>query len=107
MTPENASVNAEQAFLTRFQADYLNFSSSHDLLPSVRDLSQRYRISPVTVTRGLKHLVQAGKIITKPGAGTFVAPSRSNLPFDASWQALALGARVPLGEETQILISQS
>ncbi len=105
MTPENASISAEQAFLARLQADYLDFSSSHDVLPSVRDLSRRYRISPVTVTRGLKHLVQAGKIITKPGAGTFVAPKESNKPFDASWQALALGARVPLGEDTQILIS--
>jgi DNA-binding transcriptional MocR family regulator len=105
MTVEKANLNAEQVFLTHFQADYLHLSSSHELLPSVRDLSKRYRISPVTVTRGLKHLVQSGKIITKPGAGTFVAPTTCSTPLDASWQALALGARIPLGEETQILTS--
>ncbi len=103
-TSENATSNAEQGFLTRFEIDYLQASSSQQLLPSVRDLSQRYRISPVTVTRGLKHLVLAGRIVTKPGSGTYVAENTISPALDTSWQALALGARATLGEETQMLL---
>ena len=80
-------------------------SSQHDLLPSVRQLSQRYRISPVTVTRGLKRLVDAGRIVTKSGVGTFVAAApHTPRAFDTSWQSLALGARAAQGEETQMLL---
>ena len=84
----------------------MDSSSQHDLLPSVRHLSQRYRVSPITVTRGLKRLVQAGRIVTKSGVGTFVAPAAPHIPraLDTSWQSLALGARAAQGEETQMLL---
>ena len=45
-----ASQTAEQVFLGQFERDFMDISSQHDLLPSVRQLTQRYRISPVTVT---------------------------------------------------------
>ncbi len=106
MTKENATENAERGFLRRFENDYLRDSSHQDLLPSVRSLSQRYHISPITVTRGLKQLVLAGRIITKPGVGTFVATLQVEPPSpDTSWQALALGARAPHGTETQMLLN--
>ena len=101
---ENANSNAEQDFLVRFENDYLSNSSSQQLLPSVRSLSRCYRISPVTVTRGLKHLVLAGRIVTKPGCGTYVAQTAVAPTLDTAWQALALGARATLGEETQMLL---
>ncbi len=101
-----ATSNAEQSFLLRFKEDFLANANSNQLLPSVRELSQRYRISPVTITRGLKILTLEGKILTKPGAGTFVAEKTLNqAALDTSWQSLALGARVPFGEETQILMN--
>ena len=83
----------------------MDTSSQHDLLPSVRQLSQRYRISPITVTRGLKRLVEAGRIVTKSGVGTFVAAASPTAKApDTSWQSLALGARAAQGEETQMLL---
>ena len=105
MTAPSASPNAEQFFLKRFDADFLQNAKVAELLPSVRDLGKRYRISPVTVTRGLKTLAMAGRIITKPGSGTFVAePQSVKSVLDTSWQALALGARATLGSEMQILL---
>jgi DNA-binding LacI/PurR family transcriptional regulator len=49
--------------------------------PSVRDLSRRYRVSPITVHRAVKHLTKRGLLESQQGAGTFVrqiiAPARS------------------------------
>jgi DNA-binding transcriptional MocR family regulator len=75
------------------------------MLPSVRDLSKRYAISPITVTRALKTLAQQQRLVTRPGVGTFTASrvAPSTVP-DTAWQSLTLGARAPLGEETQMLL---
>jgi DNA-binding transcriptional MocR family regulator len=105
MIQKIANKNAEMVFLERFSQDFLESSSANALLPSVRELSKRYLISPITVTRGLKTLAQQQKIITRPGVGTFTAaPVANSTSPDTTWQALTLGARAPLGEEAQMLL---
>jgi DNA-binding MarR family transcriptional regulator len=52
-----------------------------DRFPSVRDLSRRYRVSPITAHRAVQHLTQRGLLESQQGAGTFVRhiipPTRS------------------------------
>ena len=48
----------------------------NDRLPSERILSEKYRISRVTVRYALNELVQAGAITKRHGKGYFVAPPR-------------------------------
>ncbi|MET9376938.1 PLP-dependent aminotransferase family protein [Streptomyces sp. NPDC002992] len=63
-------------------------------LPSSRALVERYRVSPVTVTRALAQLAAEGLVVTRPGAGAFRAEPRTRTPFvgDTSWQEVALSA---------------
>jgi DNA-binding transcriptional MocR family regulator len=61
-------------------------------LPSVRQLSAEYAASPVTVHRAMAQLAREGRIITRPGDGTYVAErvSEGRRP-DSSWQLTVLG----------------
>ena len=62
-------------------------------LPSVRELTQRFGASPVTVQSALAQLAREGRVVTRPGDGTFVAqPTTASSPVDVSFQALALWA---------------
>ncbi|WP_189814822.1 aminotransferase-like domain-containing protein [Streptomyces olivaceoviridis] len=63
-------------------------------LPSSRALVERFRVSPVTVSRALAQLAAEGLVVTRPGAGAFRArPHRSEAPAgDTSWQEVALSA---------------
>ncbi|MFF3017630.1 PLP-dependent aminotransferase family protein [Streptomyces sp. NPDC057939] len=63
-------------------------------LPSSRALVERYRVSPVTVTRALAQLAAEGLVVTRPGAGAFRARPRTTAlaPADTSWQEVALSA---------------
>ncbi|RSS28525.1 winged helix-turn-helix domain-containing protein, partial [Streptomyces sp. WAC08241] len=63
-------------------------------LPSSRALVERYRVSPVTVTRALAQLAAEGLVVTRPGAGAFRAEPRTPAPAtgDTSWQEVALSA---------------
>ncbi|MGW6460962.1 GntR family transcriptional regulator, partial [Streptomyces sp. NPDC055078] len=65
-------------------------------LPSSRALVERYRVSPVTVSRALARLTAEGLVVTRPGAGAFRAPVRHRpaAPGDTSWQEVALSADV-------------
>jgi DNA-binding transcriptional MocR family regulator len=64
------------------------------LLPSVRDLQKRYRVSPVTVTKALSLLRKRGLVSVRPGHGSFLAETTKIRPEgDVSWQSLVLGAR--------------
>ncbi|HEX5567517.1 MAG TPA: PLP-dependent aminotransferase family protein [Streptomyces sp.] len=68
--------------------------SSGEKLPSSRELIERHRVSPVTVSRALAALAAEGLVVTRPGSGAFrarphPAPSR---PGDTSWQEIALSA---------------
>ncbi|MBL3665903.1 PLP-dependent aminotransferase family protein [Streptomyces sp. M2CJ-2] len=64
-------------------------------LPSSRALVERFRVSPVTVSRALAQLAAEGLVVTRPGAGAFradrpVAPAAA--AGDTSWQEVALSA---------------
>jgi DNA-binding transcriptional MocR family regulator len=60
-------------------------------LPSTRELQQRLGVGPVTVQRALARLVTEGVLVTRPGAGTFVAARRTARVGDTDWQQVALG----------------
>jgi DNA-binding transcriptional MocR family regulator len=64
-------------------------------LPSTRELTVRYGVSPVTLSRALAALAAEGVLVTRPGSGTYVAEraARAAEPPDLSWQTLALGDR--------------
>ncbi|MFI9602375.1 PLP-dependent aminotransferase family protein [Streptomyces sp. NPDC052043] len=63
-------------------------------LPSSRVLVERYRVSPVTVSRALAQLAAEGLVVTRPGAGAFRAAAREAAApaGDTSWQEVALSA---------------
>ncbi|MFH7597629.1 PLP-dependent aminotransferase family protein [Streptomyces racemochromogenes] len=63
-------------------------------LPSSRALVERYRVSPVTVSRALAQLAAEGLVVTRPGAGAYRAHPRTAgpAPGDTSWQEVALSA---------------
>ncbi|MFF1603966.1 PLP-dependent aminotransferase family protein [Streptomyces mirabilis] len=63
-------------------------------LPSSRALVERFRVSPVTVSRALAQLAAEGLLVTRPGAGAFRAhPRTSAVPAgDTSWQEVTLSA---------------
>ncbi|MEV0172366.1 PLP-dependent aminotransferase family protein [Streptomyces sp. NPDC050803] len=64
-------------------------------LPSSRALVERFRVSPVTVSRALAQLAAEGLVVTRPGAGAFRAQPRARTAApagDTSWQEVALSA---------------
>ncbi|MGW1142750.1 aminotransferase-like domain-containing protein [Streptomyces zhihengii] len=62
-------------------------------LPSSRALVERYRVSPVTVSRALARLVAEGLVVTRPGSGAFRAEVVAAPPAgDTSWQEVTLSA---------------
>ncbi|MCL7379147.1 PLP-dependent aminotransferase family protein [Streptomyces sp. 35G-GA-8] len=72
----------------------LNRYSPGGKLPSSRALVDRYRVSPVTVSRALARLAAEGLVVTRPGSGAFRAPARTATPppGDTSWQEVSLSA---------------
>ncbi|WP_344441865.1 PLP-dependent aminotransferase family protein [Streptomyces kunmingensis] len=73
--------------------DELNRYSEGEKLPSSRALVDRFRVSPVTVTRALAQLAGEGLVVTRPGAGAFkAAPRAAAAVGDTSWQEVALSA---------------
>ncbi|MER6142939.1 PLP-dependent aminotransferase family protein [Streptomyces sparsogenes] len=73
----------------------LNRYSPGEKLPSSRALVDRYRVSPVTVSRALAVLRAEGLVVTRPGAGAFRAArpraaEDAPRPGDTSWQEVAL-----------------
>ncbi|MEV8414922.1 PLP-dependent aminotransferase family protein [Streptomyces niveus] len=72
----------------------LNRYSPGGKLPSSRELVERHRVSPVTVSRALAQLSAEGLVVTRPGAGSFRAQPRPGTPRegDTSWQEVALSA---------------
>ena len=49
-------------------------------LPSSRALVERFRVSPVTVSRALAQLAAEGLVVTRPGAGAFRAAAARRAP---------------------------
>ena len=72
----------------------LNRYSVGGKLPSSRALVERFRVSPVTVSRALAQLAAEGLVVTRPGAGAFRAEPRGTAApaGDTSWQEVALTA---------------
>ncbi|MDX3455108.1 PLP-dependent aminotransferase family protein [Streptomyces sp. ME02-8801-2C] len=72
----------------------LNRYSPGGKLPSSRVLVERFRVSPVTVSRALAQLAAEGLVVTRPGAGAYRAEARrASAPAgDTSWQEVALSA---------------
>ncbi|MEU9733329.1 PLP-dependent aminotransferase family protein [Streptomyces sp. NPDC048002] len=68
--------------------------SHGEKLPSSRALVERFRVSPVTVSRALAQLAAEGLVVTRPGAGAFRAgPRAAAAPAgDTSWQEVSLSA---------------
>ncbi|QKW22602.1 PLP-dependent aminotransferase family protein [Kitasatospora sp. NA04385] len=63
-------------------------------IPSSRELVERYRVSPVSVSRAIRELVAEGVVVSRPGAGVFRAepgPAPA-VRGDFSWQEVALSA---------------
>ncbi|NUP78041.1 MAG: PLP-dependent aminotransferase family protein [Nonomuraea sp.] len=69
--------------------------SPGDRLPSSRELTERHHVGPGTVSRAIATLAAEGLVVTRPGAGTFVAPRRAarSDAADTSWQTVALAGR--------------
>ncbi|WP_340562949.1 aminotransferase-like domain-containing protein [Streptomyces sp. GSL17-111] len=63
-------------------------------LPSSRALMDRFRVSPVTVSRALAQLAAEGLVVTRPGAGAYrAAPvDAAGQRGDTSWQEVSLSA---------------
>jgi len=63
-------------------------------LPSSRALVERFRVSPVTVSRALAQLAAEGLVVTRPGAGAFRARPRPapTAAGDTAWQEVTLSA---------------
>ncbi|MEV0785366.1 PLP-dependent aminotransferase family protein [Streptomyces sp. NPDC050423] len=72
--------------------DELNRYSPGEKLPSSRALVERFRASPVTVSRAVAQLAAEGLVTTRPGAGAFRAQPRAGAPRpgDTSWQEVSL-----------------
>ncbi|MFI8436409.1 PLP-dependent aminotransferase family protein [Streptomyces sp. NPDC079020] len=70
----------------------LNRYSPGGKLPSSRALVERFRVSPVTVSRAVAQLVAEGLVVTRPGSGAFRAHSPAGVPApgDTSWQEVSL-----------------
>ncbi|MEU1472478.1 PLP-dependent aminotransferase family protein [Streptomyces sp. NPDC005761] len=70
----------------------LNRYSPGEKLPSSRSLVERFRASPVTISRVVAQLAAEGLVVTRPGAGAFRAHPRSDArpPADTSWQEVSL-----------------
>ncbi|WTX83257.1 PLP-dependent aminotransferase family protein [Streptomyces sp. NBC_00645] len=73
----------------------LNRYSPGGKLPSSRAFVERFRVSPVTVSRALAQLAAEGLVVTRPGAGAFRAEPRAAITStagDTSWQEVTLSA---------------
>ncbi|WP_371530213.1 PLP-dependent aminotransferase family protein [Streptomyces sp. NBC_01283] len=82
------------AELAKRLRDELDRYSPGGKLPSSRALVDRFRVSPVTVSRALGQLAAEGLVVTRPGAGVFRAePQAAAAPAgDTSWQEVSLSA---------------
>jgi DNA-binding transcriptional MocR family regulator len=98
--------NSTRAVTQRLRALALA-SSAGTRLPSVRELQQRHRVSPITVKHAMAPLIAEGLIEALPGHGTFVR-MRAGAPVnggDLAWQSVVLGAQRPTGEALGNLIA--
>ncbi|MHB8293408.1 MAG: aminotransferase-like domain-containing protein [Acidimicrobiales bacterium] len=75
------------------------------LLPSTRQLQQRFRASSLTVQRAFATLAARGLLVTRPGRGSYTTAHRGSARGgDIAWQTLALGSgeSLPAGLEEML-----
>jgi len=76
-------------------------------MPSVRELITELGVSPVTVSRALSELTRQGVVVTRPGAGTFIAERPRPQPRSSfDWQVVTLGA-APVVSELELLVGEA
>ncbi len=63
------------------------------VVPSVRELAQKLRINPATVSKAYQRLTEAGVLVVRRGEGTFVADSPTGLTKREKRSSLGLAAR--------------
>lgn len=90
MSAGGASADQRLAADLRQRAESLGAGAR---LPSLRELSEQYRASPVTVHRAISQLAREGVVVARPGDGTFVASRpQDGAVLDSSWQLSVLGS---------------
>lgn len=105
LSPSEAESRGTAKVLAALRSHLLDLSPG-DLLPSVRSLCAELEASPNTVQRAIAALAREGVVDTIPGKGSFVRHRAAPSPnVDLSWQALALGARPPRGEDMDLLVA--
>ncbi|KFU77414.1 DNA-binding transcriptional regulator, MocR family, contains an aminotransferase domain [Amycolatopsis lurida] len=74
---------------------FVRTAAAGERLPSSRELIERYRVGPGTVSRAIALLAAEGIVVTRPGSGTYVAkkPTGAGEPLDTAWQTVALTDR--------------
>ncbi|WP_424214634.1 PLP-dependent aminotransferase family protein [Streptomyces sp. BI20] len=87
------------AELVEYLRSEVNRYSPGEKLPGSREWVERYRVSPVTVSRAVARLVAEGLVTTRPGAGAYRAEPRDPAGGpaalgDTSWQEVALSSGV-------------
>jgi DNA-binding transcriptional MocR family regulator len=76
--------------------------------PSTREISANLGVGPVTVQRALDQLVARGRIVTRPGVGSFAAVRTTTIRSDTAWQDVAMGPnRIDAAALTSALDSNS
>ncbi len=76
------------------------------VLPSTRQLQQRFRVSALTAQRALATLASRGVLVTRPGRGSYTTARRPNVSCsDLSWQTSALGSRPGLSTDLDDLLA--
>ncbi|GAA5512945.1 HTH-type transcriptional regulator NorG [Deinococcus carri] len=104
MSIESGSASSRQRLLLALKALLQHELQPGEQLPSVRELTRRYRTSPVTVSGVLAQLARDGLIVTRPGHGTFVAEAiPAPLGRDLGWQTVTLSGRSALPGHVQDL----
>ncbi len=97
MTQDSAFLTARPGSAVDRTADVLRLRAAGlpvgAKLPSTRDLVRDLDVGPVTVQKALARLVADGVVVTRPGAGTFVArqAARPTAGPDTGWQQVSLG----------------
>jgi len=93
--PRNGKSSKADARIAADLRRRLSLLAPGALLPSVRALSAEYAASPVTVHRAVAQLAREGRVVTRPGDGTYaVERAREGPRADSSWQLTVLGRRV-------------
>jgi GntR family transcriptional regulator len=100
LTAGSASIHKQLAERLRAQVSQMTPDSQ---MPTEKELVNRYGVSRTTVRRALSGLVEEGLLVSRQGAGTFVAPRRIVHPLDQLRPFISIFASVGKRPEGQIL----